>query len=42
MERVDLVNAFAIVDTRLGGAVICIDLAKHTFIPYIHKVLKNG
>lgn len=36
MERVDLVDAFAIVETRLGGAVICIDLAKHALIPYIH------
>lgn len=34
MERVDLVNAFAIVKTWLGGAVVCVDLAKHTLIPY--------
>lgn len=35
MERVDLVNAFAVVETRLGGAVICIDLTKYALIPYI-------
>lgn len=41
MEGVDLVDAFAVVETRLGGAVVCIDLAKHALVPYIRRVFQK-
>lgn len=32
VERVDLVDAFAIVETRLTGALVSVNMAKHTFV----------
>lgn len=32
VEGVDLVNALAIVETRLAGTLICVDVAEHTLI----------
>lgn len=32
MEGVDLVDALAIVETRLAGTLICVDVAEHTLI----------
>lgn len=34
MERVDLVDALAIVETRLAGTLICVDVAEHTLISW--------
>lgn len=34
MEGVDLVNALAIVETRLAGTLICVDVAEHTLISW--------
>lgn len=33
VERVDLVNAFAVVEARLVGALVCVDVAEHALIP---------
>lgn len=34
VEGVDLVNALAIVETRLAGTLICVDVAEHTLISW--------
>lgn len=34
MEGVDLVDAFAVVETRLAGALICVDVAEHAFVSW--------
>lgn len=32
VERVDLVDTLAIIETWLAGAFVCVDVAEHTFI----------
>lgn len=34
MKGVNLVNALAIVEARLAGTLICVDVAEHTLIPW--------
>lgn len=34
MEGVDFVDALAIVETRLAGTLICVDVAEHTLISW--------